>query len=91
MADRHAVFRVDDWKWAWFHGPCYCVIEIGTTYAFFWSNQWQRQFYDAIEQRQGARFLSLVVMFLKIAGMEVGTMFATTSSTGRCRSAGAPG
>ncbi|WP_257575437.1 ABC transporter ATP-binding protein/permease [Sphingomonas sanguinis] len=69
-------FVSDDWKWAWFLILCYCVIEIGTTYAFFWSNQWQRQFYDAIEQRQGARFLSLVVMFLMIAGMEVGTMFA---------------
>ncbi|WP_210163207.1 ABC transporter ATP-binding protein/permease [Niveispirillum irakense] len=69
-------FVSDDWKWAWFLVVCYCAIEIGTTYAFFWSNQWQRQFYDAIEQRQGAKFLPLVVMFLMIAALEVGTMFA---------------
>ena len=69
-------FVSDDWKWAWFLVACYCVIEVGTTYAFYWSNQWQRQFYDAIEQRQGAMFLSLVVMFLMIAALEVGTLFA---------------
>ncbi|MCT8001975.1 ABC transporter ATP-binding protein/permease [Sphingomonas sanguinis] len=69
-------FVSDDWKWAWFLVACYCVIEIGTTYAFFWSNQWQRQFYDAIEQRQAAKFISLVVMFLMIAALAVATDFA---------------
>ena len=69
-------FVSDDWKWAWFLVACYCAIEVGTTYAFLLSNQWQRNFYDAIEQRQGAKFLSLVAMFLMIAAMEVGTMFA---------------
>lgn len=69
-------FVSDDWKWAWFLVLCYVALEIGTTYVFYWSNQWQRQFYDAIQLRQGGKFLTLVAMFLTIAGMEVGTMFA---------------
>lgn len=68
-------FVSDDWKWAWFLVTCYCAIEVGTTYAFLLSNQWQRQFYDAIEQRQGALFLSLVMMFLMVAALEIGTLF----------------
>ncbi|MGH1556940.1 ABC transporter ATP-binding protein/permease [Caulobacter segnis] len=63
----------DDWKWAWFLVVCYCVIEVGTTYVFLLSNTWQREFYDAIEQRQGGLFLSLVVMFMMIAGLAIGT------------------
>ncbi|MGH1559672.1 hypothetical protein ACRAWD_22320 [Caulobacter segnis] len=66
-------FVSDDWKWAWFLVVCYCVIEVGTTYVFLLSNTWQREFYDAIEQRQGGLFLSLVVMFMMIAGLAIGT------------------
>ncbi|MGO1305007.1 MAG: ABC transporter ATP-binding protein/permease, partial [Sphingomonas parapaucimobilis] len=66
-------FVSQDWKWAWFLVACYCVIEVGTTSAFLLSNKWQREFYDAIEQRQGAQFLSLVVMFMMIAGLAIGT------------------
>lgn len=69
-------FVSDDWKWAWFLVLCYCAIEVGTTYAFLLSNQWQRNFYDAIEQRHGGLFLSLVMMFTMIAALEIGTMFA---------------
>lgn len=69
-------FVSDDWKWAWFLVLCYCAIEVGTTYAFLLSNQWQRQFYDAIEMRQGGLFLSLVIMFTLIAALEIGTQFA---------------
>ena len=68
-------FVSQDWKWAWFLVACYCVIEVGTTSAFLLSNKWQREFYDAIEQRQGAQFLSLVVMFMMIAGLAIGTQF----------------
>ncbi|CAN5351233.1 ABC transporter ATP-binding protein/permease [soil metagenome] len=69
-------FVSEDWKWAWFLVLCYCAIEVGTTYAFLLSNQWQREFYDAIEQRQGGLFLPLVLMFAMIAAIEIGTMFA---------------
>ncbi|WP_294242237.1 ABC transporter ATP-binding protein/permease [uncultured Sphingomonas sp.] len=68
-------FVSDDWKWAWFLIACYCVIEVGTTYVFLLTNSWQRAFYDAIEQRQGGLFLSLVGMFMMIAGLAVGTSF----------------
>ncbi len=69
-------FVSDDWKWAWFLVACYCAIEIGTTYAFLLSNQWQRHFYDAIEQRQGGLFLSLVFAFSMIIVLQIGTAFA---------------
>lgn len=68
-------FVSDDWKWAWFLLACYCAIEVGTTYVFLLSNKWQREFYDAIEQRQGGLFLSLVGMFVMIAGIAIGTQF----------------
>ncbi|WP_198665896.1 MULTISPECIES: ABC transporter ATP-binding protein/permease [unclassified Sphingomonas] len=69
-------FVSDDWKWAWFLVVCYCAIEIGTTYAFVLSNHWQRNFYDAIEQRQGGLFLSLVFAFAMIIVLQIGTSFA---------------
>ncbi|MBB4608861.1 ABC transporter ATP-binding protein/permease [Sphingomonas yabuuchiae] len=68
-------FVSQDWKWAWFLVACYCAVEVGTTYAFLLSNTWQRDFYDAIERRQGAQFVSLVVMFMMIAGLAIGTQF----------------
>ena len=68
-------FVSEDWKMAWFLVACYCAIEISTTYVFLLSNQWQREFYDAIEQRQGGLFLSLVVMFMMIAGLAIGSQF----------------
>lgn len=68
-------FVSDDWKWAWFLVLCYCTIEISTTSVFLWTNQWQRNFYDAIEQRQGTLFLPLVGMFMMIAGLAIGTQF----------------
>jgi len=69
-------FVSDDWKWAWFLVACYCAIEVGTTYAFLLANQWQRNFYDAIEQRQGGLFLSLVFAFSMIILLQIGTSFA---------------
>lgn len=69
-------FVSEDWKWAWFLIACYCAIEVGTTYVFLLTNHWQRSFYDAIEQRQGGLFLSLVMTFTMIAAMEIGTTFA---------------
>ncbi|MDY0958860.1 ABC transporter ATP-binding protein/permease [Sphingomonas sp. CFBP8993] len=68
-------FVSDDWKWAWFLVACYCVIEVGTTSVFLLSNTWQREFYDTIEQRQGGLFLSLVVTFMMISGLAIGTQF----------------
>jgi putative ATP-binding cassette transporter len=69
-------FVSDDWKWAWFLVACYCAIEVGTTYAFLLANKWQRNFYDAIEQRQGGLFLSLVFAFTMIIVLQIGTSFA---------------
>ncbi|WP_343528922.1 ABC transporter ATP-binding protein/permease [Sphingomonas sp.] len=69
-------FVSDDWKWAWFLVACYCAVEVGTTYALLLANQWQRSFYDAIEQRQGGLLVSLVVAFSMIVVLQVGTAFA---------------
>lgn len=69
-------FVSEDWKWAWFLVACYCAIEVGTTYAFLLANQWQRNFYDAIEQRQGGLFLSLVLAFSIIIAIQIGTALA---------------
>lgn len=69
-------FVSDDWKWAWFLVACYCAIEVGTTYALLLANQWQRNFYDAIEQRQGGLFLSLVFAFAMIILLQIGTAIA---------------
>ncbi|MFD1033503.1 ABC transporter ATP-binding protein/permease [Sphingomonas hankookensis] len=66
-------FVSDDWKWAWFLVTCYCLIEVSTTSVFLLLNTWQREFYDTIEQRQGGLFLSLVVKFIMISGMAIGT------------------
>lgn len=64
-----------DWKWAWFLVACLCVIEASSTYIFLLTNRWQRSFYDAIEQRQGGLFLSLVMTFAMIAALEIGVIF----------------
>ncbi|MBB3358239.1 MULTISPECIES: ABC transporter ATP-binding protein/permease [unclassified Novosphingobium] len=69
-------FVSDDWKWAWLLVACYCAIEVGTTYALLLANQWQRHFYDAIEQRQGGLFLSLVLAFATIIAIQIGTATA---------------
>lgn len=68
-------FVSEDWKWAWFLVACYCAIEVGTTYAFLLANQWQREFYDAIEMRQGSLFVSLIIAFAMIILLQIGTSF----------------
>ena len=68
-------FVSDDWKWAWFLVACFCVIEASSTYIFLLTNRWQRSFYDAIEQRQGGLFMSLVLTFAMIAALEIGVIF----------------
>ncbi|RZF65523.1 ABC transporter ATP-binding protein/permease [Sphingomonas populi] len=68
-------FVSDDWKWAWFLVACFCAIEASSTYIFLLTNRWQRSFYDAIEQRQGGLFLSLVLTFAMIAALEIGVIF----------------
>ena len=69
-------FVSSDWKWAWFLLFCYCAIEAGSTYTFLLTNSWQRSFFDAIEQKQGGLFLSLVVTFAMIAALQIGVIFA---------------
>lgn len=62
----------EDWKAAWLLIACYIAIQAGTIYTFVWSNQWQRQFFDTIEQRRAGLFVSLIFTFLMIAALEVG-------------------
>ncbi|MQP65083.1 ATP-binding cassette domain-containing protein [Niveispirillum sp. SYP-B3756] len=69
-------FVSEDWKAAWFLVLCYIGIQGGTIYSFIWSNQWQREFFDSIEQRQAGLFLSLIVSFLMIAALQVGVTLA---------------
>lgn len=69
-------FVSDDWKWAWFLLACYILVEVSSTYVMLLANTWQRAFYDTIEQRQGAKFLSLVFMFIMVAALTIGTIFA---------------
>jgi ABC-type uncharacterized transport system, permease and ATPase components len=64
-------FLSEDWKAAWFLIVCYIGLELGTVYIFVLSNNWQRQFFDTIEQRQAGLFVSVIFTFLMIAALEV--------------------
>jgi len=65
-------FRSEDWKAAWLLIACYIGLELGTVYIFLLSNNWQREFFDTIEQRKAGLFASVILTFVMIAALEVG-------------------
>ncbi len=65
-------FVSEDWKAAWFLVACYVGLQLGMVYIFLLSNEWQRDFFDSIEQRQAGLFVPLIFTFLMIAALEVG-------------------
>lgn len=65
-------FVSEDWKAAWLLLICYIALETGVVYLMLWLNNWNRSFYDAVEQRHSNLFLGLVAMFTAIAFAQVG-------------------
>ncbi len=65
-------FASEDWKAAWFLVTCYVGLQLGMVYIFVLANEWQRDFFDTIEQRQAGLFVPLIFTFLMIAALEVG-------------------
>ena len=66
----------EDWKAAWFLLILYAAISFGSIYTFILSNQWQREFFDSIEQRQSSLFVTLIFSFLMIAALQVAVIIA---------------
>lgn len=61
----------EDWKAAWLLLILYAALSFGTVYTFILLNQWQRAFFDSIEQRQSSLFVTLIFTFLMISGFQV--------------------
>lgn len=55
-----------DWKFAWFGLIVLISITLGQVYFALWMIDWERRFFDSVEQRQVAMFLPLVGMFALI-------------------------
>jgi putative ATP-binding cassette transporter len=72
-------FVSSDWKAAWALLICYIALETGVVYLMLWLNNWNRSFYDAVEQRHSNLFLGLVAMFAAIAFAQVGISQLSTS------------
>ena len=60
-----------DWKFAWFALITLIGITLSQTYLAIWMNDWERRFFDSVEQRQVARFLPLVGLFALIFGARI--------------------
>lgn len=61
----------EDWKAAWFLLILYAALSLGGVYTFILLNQWQRDFFDSIEQRQSGLFITLIFTFLLISAFQV--------------------
>lgn len=64
-------WRSPDWKFAWFALITLLFFQFGTAFILLRTNQWQRQFFDAIEQRDQAQLVPLMIVFLAIMAMQV--------------------
>ncbi|WP_294235769.1 ABC transporter ATP-binding protein/permease [uncultured Sphingomonas sp.] len=60
-----------DWKFAWFALVVLLFFQFGAAFILLRTNQWQRHFFDAIEQRDQAQLLPLLIVFLGIMAMQV--------------------
>ena len=67
-------FVSEDWKAAWLLLILYTAISFGSVYTFVLANEWQRDFFDSIEQRQSSQFLPLIFTFLLIAAFQVAVL-----------------
>lgn len=65
-----------DWKFAWFALITLLFFQFGTAFILLRTNQWQRQFFDAIEQREQAQLVPLMIVFLAIMAMQVAMILA---------------
>ncbi|MDM8010900.1 MAG: ABC transporter ATP-binding protein/permease [Parasphingorhabdus sp.] len=64
-------YMSEDWKAAWFLLILYAALSLGGVYTFILLNQWQRDFFDSIEQRQSGLFITLIFTFLLISAFQV--------------------
>lgn len=69
-------WRSPDWKFAWFALITLLFFQFGTAFILLRTNQWQRQFFDAIEQREQAQLVPLMLVFLGIMGLQVAMILA---------------
>lgn len=60
-----------DWKFAWFALITLFFFQFGTAFILLRTNQWQRQFFDVIEQRNASQLVPLMIVFLGIMAMQV--------------------
>lgn len=60
-----------DWKFAWFALIMLFFFQFGTAFILLRTNQWQRQFFDVIEQRDAAQLVPLMIVFLGIMAMQI--------------------
>lgn len=60
-----------DWKFAWFALITLFFFQFGTAFILLRTNRWQRQFFDAIEQREADQLVPLLIIFLGIMAMQV--------------------
>lgn len=73
-----AYWTSKDWRFAWGALILLIVLQFGTAYIFVAGNRWQQAFFDSVEQRQAARFAPLIVTFVGIMAMQVGSMLVAT-------------
>lgn len=69
-------WRSSDWKFAWFALITLLFFQFGTAFILLRTNQWQRQFFDAIEQRDSGQLVPLMLVFLAIMAMQVAMILA---------------
>lgn len=58
-----------DWKFAWFALIVLIAITLSQAYLAVWMVDWERRFFDSVEQRQVAMFMPLVGLFVLIFAM----------------------
>lgn len=71
-----AYWRSPDWKFAWFALITLLFFQFGTAFILLRTNQWQRQFFDAIEQRDQGAMIPLLIVFLAIMALQVAMILA---------------
>lgn len=69
-------WRSSDWKFAWFALVTLLFFQFGTAFIMLRANRWQQHFFDAIEQRDQAQMVPLLIVFLGIMAMQIAMILA---------------
>ncbi len=67
-----------DWKFAWSALVVLIAFQFGTTWIFVAANRWQQSFFDSFEKRDAARFAALILPFVWIMVLQVGSTLLET-------------